>query len=260
MRVKHCLYFSHLVGLAKNGLPKSLYTLKGKCFFLFLPFLFFGFTGTAQAQNKVYFKLNFDDAPLELNETYFSEALQDSVVISALKFYVGKFHFFKNGKLIKYSSQYFLVDAAKPASMQLELDAPKEYDAVHFYLGVDSATNNSGAMAGALDPMHNMYWTWQSGYINFKLEGTSPSCPAKKNKFQFHVGGYLKPYNSVVKVELVESKKLKAADTENDRTVILNLNPFFSTTNIRESYQIMSPKEEAVKMAEKIATLFMLTP
>jgi hypothetical protein len=62
-------------------------------------------------------------------------------------------------------------------------------------------------MAGDLDPIKGMYWAWQSGYINMKIEGKSSSCRTRKNEFQFHIGGYLSPYYAMRKVALTYDKK-----------------------------------------------------
>jgi hypothetical protein len=46
---------------------------------------------------------------------------------------------------------------------------------IRFLLGVDSARNVSGIQTGALDPARGMFWTWNSGYVMAKIEGSSPS-------------------------------------------------------------------------------------
>ena len=58
------------------------------------------------------------------------------------------------------------------------------------------ASNVAGAIGGTLDPINGMYWAWNSGYVNFKIEGTSTLSNARKNAFKFHLGGYQHPYNS----------------------------------------------------------------
>jgi hypothetical protein len=67
---------------------------------------------------------------------------------------------------------------------------------------VDSLHNCSGAQSGDLDPVKGMFWTWNSGYIFFKLEGKSPASHSPGNIFEFHVGGYRKPNNNLRGVEL----------------------------------------------------------
>ena len=59
---------------------------------------------------------------------------------------------------------------------------------IYFQIGIDSLTNVSGDLDGDLDPALGMYWAWNSGYINMKLEGKSSSCKSVKKEFQFHIG------------------------------------------------------------------------
>lgn len=56
-------------------------------------------------------------------------------------------------------------------------------------LGVDSNLNALGVHRGDLDPLQGMYWSWQSGYIHFKLEGEWEQ-DGKMQPFVFHIGGF----------------------------------------------------------------------
>jgi hypothetical protein len=40
-----------------------------------------------------------------------------------------------------------------------------------------------------------MFWTWNSGYIFLKMEGTSSSAPS--NDLTFHIGGFKAPNNTI---------------------------------------------------------------
>jgi hypothetical protein len=62
---------------------------------------------------------------------------------------------------------------------------------MEFMIGVDSARNNSGAQTGALDPTNGMFWSWSTGYIMAKFEGTSAQSPAAANALKFHIGGFI---------------------------------------------------------------------
>jgi hypothetical protein len=42
-----------------------------------------------------------------------------------------------------------------------------------------------------------MYWAWNSGYINVKIEGASSFVSNDDHKFEFHIGGYMSPYTTV---------------------------------------------------------------
>jgi len=127
-----------------------------------------------------------------------------------------------------------------------------KYNNIRFNLGVDSLTNSSGAFGGDLDPTNGMYWAWQSGYINFKLEGVSKACPARKNAFQFHLGGFLGEHNALQKVHLNISDK--------ESKIEFPIDQFLEQINLKEQYQIMSPSAEAVIISKTVADLFTINP
>ena len=106
-----------------------------------------------------------------------------------------------------------------------------------------------GVQGGELDPTNGMYWSWQSGYINFKFEGTALSCPARKHVFQFHIGGFQAPYNTLQSVQL----PLEHSDTLNLK---LDLNLLLTKENITENYQVMSPNQKAMTFAKQLSHLF----
>jgi hypothetical protein len=175
-----------------------------------------------------------------------------NITISKLKFYVSNIGFSNFDKGIwTEKDSYHLLDFEDPESMEIKLEIPEDLMAnrLNFNLGVDSLINVSGAMSGDLDPMHGMYWAWQSGYINFKIEGKSDKCPARKNKFQFHLGGFLAPYNALQKVSLPIIIK-------DEIFIVFDIGELTETVDISKTYEIMSPRAEAVSMAQMAASLF----
>jgi hypothetical protein len=173
-------------------------------------------------------------------------------VVEALRFYLSDIALLNAGQVVSASNKrHHLLDAAKPKTMQLQLSVPEgiTYDELRFTLGVDSLTAASGAFGGDLDPTNGMYWTWRSGYINFKLEGTAPDCPARKNRFQFHIGGFQGPFNSDREVRL----KVSPSATIPMR---INLDHFFDQTDLSTKYQVMSPNEEAMQVADLLVEVF----
>ncbi len=86
---------------------------------------------------------------------------------------------------------YFLVDESQATSRVFDIAgfAPGQYDGIEFVIGVDAARNRQGAQNGALDPAQGMFWTWNTGYIFFKLEGHSPESSAKDHRVEYHIGG-----------------------------------------------------------------------
>ncbi|MEO5563928.1 MAG: MbnP family protein, partial [Chitinophagaceae bacterium] len=102
--------------------------------------------------------------------------------------------------IVPQDSCYFLVNESSPGTKTIRVNLPEgEYDQLNFVLGVDSLRNtmNISKRTGVLDPAnamdHGMYWGWNSGYIFFKMEGTSlqsPVDPIGQRKFRYHIGGF----------------------------------------------------------------------
>lgn len=147
------------------------------------------------AQSKsveVVFSAYYNGKPLQL------DVLQaDSVTIQQLIFYVSEVKVYNKGELVVEESESFhLVDFNTSGSATFRLEMPNNvpWDEIHFAIGVDSAYSTVGALGGALDPTNGLYWTWNSGYINFKLEGTHPALKTHNHLFDYHLGGFMQPY------------------------------------------------------------------
>jgi len=95
-----------------------------------------------------------------------------------------------------------------------------------------------------------MYWAWQSGYINMKIEGKSHSCKTRKNQFQFHIGGYLSPNYAKRTIELNYNKSTSNIDLDVDLAVL------FSKMQMKESNTVMIPGKEAMTIADYSTLMF----
>ena len=138
------------------------------------------------------------DSFLKLND-------HDSLKIESLKFYISNIKLLDNRKLVwQQENSFYLIDITDENSLKISITIPSScfYNELQFNLGIDSLTNVSGAMGNDLDPTKGMYWTWQSGYINFKFEGKSNVCKIRNNEFQFHLGGYQTPHNALQTINL----------------------------------------------------------
>ncbi|MEL7531033.1 MAG: MbnP family protein [Bacteroidota bacterium] len=174
----------------------------------------------------------------------------DSVVFSKLRFYISEITLWANGEEVwAEKKSYHLLDLAEPNSLVIGLKAGLQFDEIRFQLGIDSATNVSGAMGGDLDPTKGMYWSWNTGYINFKLEGKSPLASSPKQRFVYHLGGYLPPFASVQKVQL-------ACEPQAEILLGLDLYPFLQAVELGEQPLLMSPGEQCVQLSATVASLF----
>ena len=166
-----------------------------------------------------------------------------------LRFYVSDFMLLKNDKIVyKPNANFNLIDLEKKLQVVI---ANKNiiFDAIKFSIGIDSLTNVSGAMGGDLDPVNGMYWAWQSGYINFKLEGTSKVCDTRNNAFQFHVGGYMHPFRTIQTI-------LQNVKNPVNTVINIDLEKFINGIDLRSTNEIMSPGEKAVTLAKLYQTIF----
>ena len=189
---------------------------------------------------------------IHLQDSAFYSNDKDSIEIRTLKFYISGIELYNKGASVwKEANSYHLIDASDEKTLSIPLSFPTslDYTILSFNLGIDSATNTIGVQGGDLDPMRGMYWTWQSGYINFKLEGSSPLCNTRHHAFEFHIGGYHHPYNSLQRISLNVSKDLNTV-------AYIEIGKLLSVINLTKTNQIMTPGKEAVWIAEQVKSCF----
>ncbi len=203
----------------------------------------------------------FNGRPLVPGDTQYVNGNGDTLTVDLLKFYI------TNVELISAHGTFadrvpHLIDAEQPASCKFDIgniDAAN-YVALQFTLGVDSIANTSGANGGDLDPAKGMYWAWNSGYVMAKLEGRSARCKTLHHAFEFHIGGYMPPYNAARAVRL----KLPAAliVQENAQATIhitADVAAWFEGVSLAKINSIMIPGKEACDMADRYAKMFAVT-
>ncbi len=224
--------------------------------FIFLFFVLEINFSIAQTSRNVVFEFQplFGNSELRLNESFYKLNQKDSIQIETLRFYVSGIELIDKNKTVWKSIEgFYLVDASNIKSLQISLKIPSSvsFNKIKFNLGIDSLTNVSGAMGGDLDPTKGMYWTWQSGYVNFKLEGKSNLCKTRNNVFQFHIGGYLYPFCAL------QALALALAVKGNEKNIILvDIAKLISTIDLSVQNQIMTPDKEAVLISQKASKIF----
>ncbi len=203
----------------------------------------------SQKLHSLIFSPAFGSSTLSI-EKYYKTGDKDSVEITELKFYVSAIELWQEQKLVwKEKKSFHLIDVTVPKSLSVTLNLPSaiNFTEIKFNLGIDSITNVSGAMGGALDPTLGMYWTWQSGYINLKLEGKSNLCKTRNNEFQFHLGGYLSPFLGMKQVSIKPDEK--------NTTITIDIQKIINSIDLKTQNHIMSPCKEAVNLLEEIAKI-----
>lgn len=208
----------------------------------------FCFTILKLYSQTIEFLPTFNGEKLELEKSYFDFETKDSININRLQFYISNITVYnKNNDSFELDKKHHLLQYNQPETFVIEVDNQivDSLKKVSFKLGIDSITNVSGAIGGDLDPTNGMYWSWQSGYINFKLEGNSAAVEARKNKFQYHLGGYSSPFKNVVQVKL-DLNNLDSVKIE------LPIESILKQINIIELHTVMSPSANAVRISEII--------
>lgn len=219
--------------------------------------LFFCFQSISQNKSDslaVNFHLEFNKLPLELNKKYVS-ASKDTLTIETFRCYISNIQIhYDDNSVFTQKDSYHLLDFDNPNSLQIPITKRnyKVVSKITFNIGIDSLTNTAGAMAGDLDPIKGMYWAWQSGYINMKIEGKSSSCKTRNNEFQFHIGGYLFPHYAMRKTSFIYDKIAYSIN------IGIDLKKFFSTIKLTETNSVMIPGKEAMQLADESVKMFHL--
>lgn len=206
-------------------------------------------------QVGVQFQFVFNSEIIQVGEKYYLKSIDDSVSVESLRMYISDFKFCNNAQLLDSTEKkFFLIDLDNKQSQYITLHRRNnlKFNQLKFNVGADSLTNVSGARGGDLDPTKGMYWTWQSGYINFKIEGKSNSCPSRNHMFQFHIGGYQNPYNTFRQVTLQTNSKRKIVIT-------VAVDELLSRINLKETYEVMSPNAKAVEIANLFPFIFSIS-
>ena len=200
--------------------------------------------------------LKFGTENLALGRKYVSEN-KDTLQVDLFKFYISNIEIqYSDNTVYNQTDSYHLIDIENPNSLRIPIckNINVTIEKVIFNIGIDSLTSVSGALAGNLDPTKGMYWAWQSGYINMKIEGQSSSCNPKasrqKNEFQFHIGGYLKPNNALRKIILELTKPTSEVN------ITVDIAKLFSKIVLSKTNSIMIPGKQAMEIADFNAEMF----
>jgi len=229
--------------------------MKSKWIYSLVIFLFFQWNYSQEKKDDfcLRFNIKYENETLVQNKKYVSKS-KDTLQLETFRFYVSNIKLIlKDNSEISEENSYHLIDLEDPNTQKISFSKKPniEIKKIVFSLGIDSTASVSGALSGDLDPTKGMYWAWQSGYINFKIEGNSSSCKTRNNAFQFHVGGYLKPNYAIRTIEL---------EPLNSNFVInVDLAEWFNQIKLSETNSIMIPGLKAMDLADKAKSMFSIS-
>lgn len=189
---------------------------------------------------------------LILNNVNYINAAGEMYTIERVQYFISNIQLAKadgSAYTVNQDSSYFLINEADAASRLAKVKIPEgDYTTLSFVLGVDSLRNTMdiSKRTGVLDPAagndDGMYWGWNSGYIFFKMEGTSPQAPADPTgvrKYRYHIGGF-GGYSSTtinniktIKINLVNKGIAKVRKQRNANIhLMVDLDKVFSGTTL----------------------------
>jgi len=214
---------------------------------------------------RVNFTPMFGDSLLDLNTESYVTGNGDTLTVSLFKFYVSNVILTDDeGNIHAVPESYFLIDAQTSTSETITLnDIPGgHYTTISFLIGVDSTRNVSGSQTGALDPANAMFWTWNSGYIMAKLEGTSPQSTQSFHAVTYHIGGFSGTNNAIRSVTIPLTTNASVTSTGNPLvTLKADVAEWFvapDTIDIAINAYAMMPSAFSVQIANNYSDMFSL--
>jgi hypothetical protein len=212
----------------------------------------------------IHFKAYVHGEPLQLNKEY-KNPFGEIYEISRFRFYVGKIEpvYTDAGLKPNRAPPYQLIDFSDSSSTLIEFPATMgTCNGIQFVLGIDSADQNQGAQTGSLDPIKGMFWTWNSGYQSFKMEGFSPLSNQPSHMIAYHIGGYRYPFSTVWKIKMNTTNDEVFRITNEYKIIVdvpVELDYFFdgaTPLRIREISSCTTPGEMARKISENFIGSF----
>jgi len=216
--------------------------------FIILPLALLG-----QESKSLFVQVDYNNSPLTLGKTYVSQK-GDSLRINKFKCYISdlKLHF-TDGRSETIGKKYTLLDADSLAAPAYKMADFKNSSPGYLELsiGIDSIPNTQGALSNELDVQNGMYWAWQSGYINWKIEGPSSSCTTHKQHYTFHVGGYKAKQNAL--------RTIRLPFPQNAKNILhIDLAAFFNEISLKTTHTVQIPGDAAMLLANLFTKSFWL--
>lgn len=147
-------------------------------------------TTPTNADVSIHFNHKVNGTSILQDTLLYTNASGNLFSVHLLKYYVSNMVLVKEDGTEFKLNNYDLINAFDANySYASASDVPNgTYTSMKFYIGIDSLRNHTGAQDGDLDPANNMYWSWSTGYIFFKHEGSFVDTAGNVQSLLFHVG------------------------------------------------------------------------
>lgn len=205
-------------------------------------------TGNVQIQYNITW--GSSGGSFALDSVMIHPRTEEKMEFSQFRFYVSNIKF-KNteGEWWVQPESYFIVNGSSKNLSKILIDSVPvgTYTEMEFTFGVDSLRNVSGAQTGALAITNDLFWSWSTGYIMMKAEGTAND----SMDFSYHLGGFYGVNNIVKSKQIIFTDALEVSEFSVP-TLNLNANAarlWHTINGITERKNIHMPGSFAVTAA-----------
>jgi hypothetical protein len=199
---------------------------------------------------------SYGGSPLVFDTKLYSNMGGDTFTISLIRHYLSNITLIGDKGKVNLND-YHLINAEEIPSTHFQINNVPAgvYQSVSAILGVDSIRNSSGLQEGALDPAYGMFWTWATGYIFFKFEGTT----TKGKTFGTHVGG-----SASIPVNTVSLLGFKIKSTAPTITLNIDLEEMWMNPNVysfvKDGHDVHSPADPSnLKILQNMQDMISVT-
>jgi hypothetical protein len=154
---------------------------------------------------RIQVKNMVDTMPLYLDTVKYLLDNGDKLKVTNYKYYISNIQLLRaDSTFYAEPESYHLVSQLDSNSLAIAIRHVPEgdYTSIRFMIGVDSTRNVSGVQGGDLNPALGMFWTWNTGYIMAKVEGTSQQSTMMNGMVAYHIGGFKGNYSALKTVTL----------------------------------------------------------
>lgn len=202
---------------------------------LFITILAFTFTGCKEDKPAETGSITFtvanevDGQPIQLGQMAYTNAAGNQYRVDLLKYYISNFTLIKDDSTEYNIGNHDLIDAADAATCTIDAkNIPNgNYIGLRITLGIDSVYNHTGDQEGDLNPMYGMLWTWNTGYIFFKHEGSFVNSSSQTQNLLFHYGTDKARTNVYFPLQA-----LQINGNMRKINLLFNLNTLYATPNV----------------------------
>lgn len=205
------------------------------------------------AKVTVEFRNSVQGKPLEYGKLLYTNSAGNLYSVTLLKYYISNVRFVDDQANEVKLNNYDLIDAfdntGKFNSLDIATLPNANYKSIRFYLGIDSNRNHNGAQDGDLDPMYNMIWSWNIGYLFMKHEGRFINNLGDTTTLEYHFGTDLAYTEIMVPIDLKingEDKKMfidfDLNDMYKDPPIDFNAKPIMHSLDANDKPTIFAMK------------------